>query len=343
MTRMVLELRALSAGYPVAGRTHRTVVGPVNLSLHEGELACLLGPNGAGKSTLMRTMAGMQRPVGGEVRLNGVSLAALSPAALARQLAVVLTERVTAGLLSVYDLVALGRHPFTDWTGRLGPDDHAVVIDAIRTVGAEPLAFRLVAELSDGERQKAMVARALAQEPSVMILDEITAFLDLPRRVEIMQILKRLAHEHGRTILLSTHDLDLALHTADTLWVLSDGAITTGLPEELVLNGAFEAAFASEGVSFDRRHGAFRVRPRGRGRARVTGDGVAARWTRSALERQGFEMADDDGADSVEIAVTVAEVAGRQVWRETRRGQLVGNHDTLAALVTSVRDGGRHA
>jgi iron complex transport system ATP-binding protein len=235
-------------------------------------------------------MAGMQRPLSGVVRLGDDKLHALPPPALARRLAVVLTERVSAGLMSAYELVALGRHPFTDWTGRLSAADHAVVERAIRAVGAEALAPRLVAELSDGERQKVMIARALAQEPEVLILDEITAFLDLPRRVEIMRILKQLAHEEGRTILLSTHDLDLALHTADTLWVVHGTTVVAGIPEELVLAGTFEAAFVSDGVSFDRERGAFRVVHHGRGSVIVAGEGTLATWTRRALERRGFEV-----------------------------------------------------
>jgi iron complex transport system ATP-binding protein len=285
----VISTDDLTVGYRTS-RTSRDVLTNLTLSLRRGELACVLGPNGAGKSTLMRTMAGMQRPLAGTVRLGAADLHGLPARTLARRLAVVLTERVSPGLLSGYELVALGRHPFTDWTGRLTDQDHRAVQRAICAVGAEPLAGRLVAELSDGERQKIMIARALAQEPEVMILDEITAFLDLPRRVEIMGILKQLAHDEGRTILLSTHDLDLALHTADTLWLVNGATVIEGIPEELVLMGAFESAFASEGVSFDRDRGAFRVAHHGRGTIGVDGDSVLATWTRRALERRGFEV-----------------------------------------------------
>lgn len=332
----VLTLHDLAAGYQVPRTAARTIVGPQSCRLHRGELVCLLGANGSGKSTLMRTMAGMQVPLAGEVRLHNQNLHQLPPRELARELSVVLTERVSAGALSVYDLVALGRHPFTRWTGRLEADDHRAVEDAIRTVGAEALSSRMVGELSDGERQKAMVARALAQQPSVMILDEITAFLDLPRRVEIMQILRRLAHDRGCTILLSTHDLDLALHSADTLWLLHGGRITTGIPEELVLNGAFEAAFASDGVWFDRRHGTFRLQRHGSGRARVSGDSVEARWTRSALERVGFEVVDDSTGPAVDLQVDLITEGGSTVWRGTRGTETV-LHPSLAALVTAVR------
>lgn len=312
-------------------RPPRVVVGPVSLSIHVGELTCLLGPNGAGKSTLMRTVAGMQAPIRGEVRLDDENLHRIPARTLARRLSVVLTERVTSGLLSVYELVALGRHPFTDWTGRLTAHDHEVVEHAIRAVGAEPLAHRLIAELSDGERQKAMVARALAQEPEVMILDEITAFLDLPRRVEIMRILKQLAHDDGRTILLSTHDLDLALHTADTLWIVQGTTIVSGMPEELVLEGAFETAFAADGVWFDRERGAFRLQRHGRGSVTVEGDTVAGTWTRRALERRGYDVV----AAGAPLHVRVDGTADAPRWTLLQDG-VASEHDSLRATLDAL-------
>jgi iron complex transport system ATP-binding protein len=307
-------------------------MGPLSLTLRPGELVCLLGPNGAGKSTLMRTIAGMQAPIGGEVRLGGVNLHRLAPRDLARRLSVVLTDRVTSGLLSVYELVALGRHPFTDWSGRLTAKDHAVVQQAIRAVGAEPLATRQIAELSDGERQKAMVARALAQEPEIMVLDEITAFLDLPRRVEIMKILKGLAHDEGRTILLSTHDLDLALHTADTLWVAQGTSIAAGIPEEIVLDGVFEATFTGDGVWFDRERGAFRLQGQGRGLVAVEGDGVIGTWTRRALERHGYDLVTDGDPP---LRVRVSGTADAPRWTVLRDGR-EHHYETLRSTLDTL-------
>jgi len=327
-----MNLAQVTVGYAVPKRPPRAVLKVLSLSIAHGELVCLLGPNGAGKSTLLRTMAGMQPPLGGVVTLNGASVQAMGPRDLARQLAVVLTERVTAGLLTVYDLVALGRYPFTDWTGKLTIRDHEVVQRAIRLVGAEPLAHRVVAELSDGERQKAMVARALAQEPSVMILDEVTAFLDLPRRVEIMGILKSLAHDHGCAILLSTHDLDLALHTADTLWVVNGTTIAAGMPEELVMAGTFEAAFASDGLWFDRTRGAFRFVHHGRGAIAVSGEGTAAVWTRRAVERRGFTVAEADATAVIHAQVEVSSHDGGARWAVERDGQRSSHESLRSAL-----------
>ncbi|PMP84292.1 MAG: ABC transporter ATP-binding protein, partial [Roseiflexus castenholzii] len=253
MSATVLATEDLSIGYAPRRAPWRVIADNLNLALHAGEVVCLLGPNGVGKSTLLRTLVGMQPPLSGRVLLDGADIAALSPREIARRLSIVLTERIEVGQLTAYALVALGRHPHTDWTGRLTPHDEDVVRRALEAVDAVNLAARLVHELSDGERQRVMVARALAQEPLVMALDEPTAFLDLPRRVEMMRLLRRLAHEMNRAILLSTHDLDLALRTADTLWLLAPGGVIhVGAPEDLVLNGAFEATFANEGMTFDR-------------------------------------------------------------------------------------------
>ncbi|MBN8731305.1 MAG: ABC transporter ATP-binding protein [Acidobacteria bacterium] len=306
----ILEARGLSAGY---GST--AVVSALNFTLRRGELVCLLGPNGAGKSTLIRTLCAMQKPLAGEVLLDGASIHHLNPRDLARKLSVVLTERVTIGILTAYELVSLGRYPHTDWTGRLAAHDHAIVRRSMEAVGADALAARNISELSDGERQKVMLARALAQDPSLMVLDEITAFLDLPRRVEIMRILRSLAHDYNRAILLSTHDLELALRTADRLWLLPKGGpLATGAPEDLVLSGAFEQAFASEGVDFDQVQGHFRLHNSFHAELHLDGDGPRALWTARALERQGFRVTRDN--PSLPLRVELAEGE----WRVYRHG-----------------------
>jgi iron complex transport system ATP-binding protein len=214
----------------------------------------------------MRTLAAMQAPLAGEIRLADAPLEGLSAREVARRVSVMLTDRVEAWNVSSYALVSLGRHPHTDWTGRLTAADHARIHWALEVVGAVALAPRPIGELSDGERQKVMLARALAQETPLVLLDEITAFLDLPRRVEIMGMLHRLARESRCALLLSTHDLDLALRTADSIWLLSgDGTMRVGAPEEIVLSGALEAAFAGNAVAFDPRSGLSRLGGRSRG------------------------------------------------------------------------------
>jgi iron complex transport system ATP-binding protein len=338
MTEAVLATRDLSAGYHLGRGRTRNVLAGVGVALHAGEFACLLGPNGTGKSTLLRTLSRVQRPLAGAVLIGGADIRRLSQSELARRLAVVLTERVNAGIMSAYDLVGLGRYPHTGWAGRLTPRDHAVVRWAIDATGSADLAARNVQELSDGERQRVMIARALAQEPSVMLLDEPTAFLDLPRRVEITGLLRRLARETGLAVLLSTHDLDLALRTADTIWLVTPASeLLTGSPEDLVLGGALEAAFRSDDLAFDATDGGFRSRGNRRGRARVRGDGLVALWTRRLLEREGFLLGVDDNS-TVDVEVACEEDASGRFWRIVD-GEETREYRTLGALATYLRAG----
>jgi iron complex transport system ATP-binding protein len=305
----ILAAQNLAIGYKNPIHEH------LNLELLAGELVCLIGPNGAGKSTLLRTIAGMQKALAGDVRLMGDEVHKMDSRSLAQKLSLVLTERAEVGLLTGYALVSLGRHPYTDWAGNLSPDDEKVIRWAVDAVGAEEIAPRYVGELSDGERQKLMIARALAQEPALMILDEPTAFLDLPRRVEMMQLLRRLAHETGRAILLSTHDLDLALRNADKIWLLPKGGkMALGAPEDLVLNGAFEAAFRSEGVVFDVQTGSFRAQAEAKREISVIGQGIRAIWTERALERAGFVI-----ADGAPLCVEVLENGWRLAEKEYKQ------------------------
>lgn len=308
----VLKTSALSIGYRRPRKPAMVIASDLNFSLNPGELVCLLGPNGAGKSTLMRTLARLQPTLSGQIWLDGRPLADLRPGQLARRLSIVLTERVDVGAMTGYGLVSLGRHPYTGWTGSLNEQDQRIVEWALHAVSAQDLANRLTIEMSDGERQKVLIARALAQQPSVMLLDEPTAFLDLPRRVEIMELLRQLAFENGQAILLSTHDLDLALRNADRLWLMaSDGGLFDGAPEDLILNGAFEQVFSAEGVSFDRERGSFHTRQEDCGSLLLHGDGVAAFWTRRALERIGFavESEDENGNPSFYPARTPSQAS----------------------------------
>jgi len=300
--KTALETQNLSVGYTTGRKTVNSLAADLNLHLFSGELVCLLGPNGAGKSTLLRTLAGMQPPLNGTVLIDGRELHTLSALELARYLSIVLTERPDAGLLNGYGLVALGRYPYTNWTGHLTAHDEAVIHWAVRATGARDFAEHPLSELSDGQRQKLMIARALAQQPTVMLLDEPTAFLDLPRRVEVMQLLKQLSHNEACAILLSTHDLDLALRTADRIWLLAnDGTMHIGTPEDLVLNGAIETAFRSEGITFDRTSGAFKFNQPTSGAVHLTGSGVNRLWTARALERAGFAI-DDSAALQIHVS-----------------------------------------
>ena len=333
MTEAILTARTLSIGYTSGRRPPRVVARDIDVSLDAGDFVCLLGPNGAGKSTLLRTLAGMQPPLNGRVEIAGRNIAKMSATEIAQALSVVLTDRVSVGAMTVRDLVGLGRHPHTDWIGRFAPDDEQAVTWAIRAARAGDLEHRNVAELSDGERQRVMIARALAQQPDLMILDEPTAFLDLPRRVEIMALLRDLAHTTRKAILLSTHDLDLALRCADRIYLLpSEGALQTGAPEDLVLNGAFESAFGSDDVRFDADSGAFRLTPeRGQATVSVSGQGRRAHWTKRALERAGFQVDDAESGCRIDV------VNGTDGSWRFERGETTRNFHSIYDLIEALK------
>lgn len=308
--RAIIELQNLHTGYR-SGKELKPITRGIHAQLFKGELVCLLGPNGAGKSTLMRTISGSQKPLEGKVLLDQKDVYSIPAKQLAKQLSVVLTERIQVGMLTAYEVVALGRFPYTNWEGKLREKDHQVIQEAIVMAGAEELADRPISELSDGERQKIMVARAFAQEPEVMILDEVTAFLDLPRRVEVMRVLRRMAKESGKSILLSTHDMDLALRGADKIWLLpKGGSLKMGAPEDLVLNGSFQSAFQAEGIHFDRQSGSFKIQHTSSFSVRMKDDGDIAHWTKRALERSGIAV-----SQSAEALITIESEKENTIWR----------------------------
>lgn len=230
---MLLNFKDLTIGY-----RDRVVASALTAGLTEGKVTCLLGANGIGKSTLLRTLAGYQSPLEGYMDR-------VSP----ETLGVVLTERTDAMGLSVREVVAMGRHPYTGYFGRMRNEDEQMVVKAMRLTHTEEFAHRVFASLSDGERQKVMIAKALAQETPIILMDEPSAFLDFPSKVELMLLLKDLAHKQGKTILLSTHDVGIALKTADVLWLMHEGGMTIGTPQELEISGCIDS-FLGESRSY---------------------------------------------------------------------------------------------
>lgn len=310
---VALEAIGLCVGYEVKGGDARPVSKDLSVKLGRGEFVCLLGPNGVGKSTLIRSLAGMQRPLSGCIRIADTELTQMSPKEKARAVSVVLTDSLPQGMFDAYSVVALGRHPHTGWSGSLGEQDRARIEWALKAVGAKSLASRQVSELSDGERQKIMIARALAQETNLILLDEPTAFLDLPRRVELMRTLRDLARRQGLSILLSTHDLDLALRSADQLWLMGeDGSFTTGMPEDLALSGCIAKTFASKEVDWDSEQGSFRMHGHFCASISLEGTGEVDIWTRRALTRIGYEVL-PAGAES-KFRIRILNEKTRHCW-----------------------------
>jgi iron complex transport system ATP-binding protein len=332
----LLHTRELHTGYHQAGRKI-PVSGPLpELTIGTGQLICLLGPNGSGKSTLLRTLAGLQPALAGRIEIEGQT--GLSSAELARKISLVLTDRVIGSQLDVYSLVSLGRYPWSDWLGGLSEADRTAITRAIESAGVGDLLERKVYTLSDGETQKVMLARALAQDTPLLMLDEPTAHLDLPSRIRLMRLLHQLARDLNKGILLSTHELDLALQVADEVWLLqAAGPLYKGTPEDLILDGVFEAVFAREDVIFDRAAGVFRIPPEGRYRIRLEGEGVVAFWTRRALQREGFVVA----AEAAAGLVRITEEAGRPVWVLEAAGDAAGGAEGGDAAGTTRHGAGR--
>ncbi|MFZ1686439.1 MAG: ABC transporter ATP-binding protein [Flavobacteriales bacterium] len=249
-----LHTEALAVGYG-----QRMLIKDLELSLAPGQLVSMIGRNGSGKSTLLRTLCGLLQPLHGRIQLGDQRIDALSAAARAQHVAMVFTGRTTLGQVNVRDAVAMGRHPWTSWTGRTTERDSQAIEEAMERTGTTAWADRALHTLSDGEHQKVMIARALAQDTPVLLLDEPTAFLDLTSRVHFMRLLKRIGTESGKSILLSTHDLQLALDLSDGLLVISrTGTCWQGSPKEAINQGLIAREFDDSEVHFDADRGAFR-------------------------------------------------------------------------------------
>ncbi len=252
MNNETIRLANLSIGY--RGKSDiRVVANDINAVIRQGELTCLLGANGVGKSTLLRTLSAFQPKLQGDIFIEGREIDSYTDKELSRVIGVVLTEKPDIRNMSVRELVALGRSPYTGFWGTLRDDDWQVVDEAIADVRIDSLKDRMIHTLSDGERQKVMIAKALAQQTPVIYLDEPTAFLDFPSKVEMMQLLRRLAREQQKTIFLSTHDFELALQVADTLWLMTRGeAVSIGSPRQLADDGALSRYVERPGITFNR-------------------------------------------------------------------------------------------
>jgi iron complex transport system ATP-binding protein len=339
----LLRTRDLMVGYSsrrgTGSKQVAVIAGPLAVEIHAGQLICLLGPNGSGKSTLLRTLAGLQPSLKGSTEIAGTVAGKLRPPQLARKISLVLTDPVRNSNLTAYSLVALGRYPYSGWLGILSNADKSIIDWAIEAAGVGSFSNRKLATLSDGESQKVMLARALAQDTPLMMLDEPTAHLDLPSRIQLMQLLHQLVRHTNKGILVSTHELDLALQVADEIWLMQTGkALQHGAPEDLVLNGIFETVFEKEGIRFDRATGTFRLH-RGDGRQiMVTGEGATAFWTKRALLRHGFTILDEGIAKNPAAhSINILEAGGRIIWVWVYHAQ-TRKFETIADLLHAIGD-----
>jgi len=256
---IILQTKYLSIGY--ASKKGDTIVASdINIELHKGELIGLVGANGIGKSTLLRTLTNVQKPLTGDVLINAKKVSDYEPVELAKQMSLVLTEQIVSKNLSVFELIALGRQPYTNWVGTLSDEDIATVSKAIDQTNLEALRNKKCYELSDGQLQKVMIARALAQDTDLIILDEPTTHLDMYHKAYILKLLQKLTKETGKTILFSSHEIDLAIQLCDGMIVMAKDGVVSDTPCNLITNGTFNSLFPQDLIEFDEKTGTFRVK-----------------------------------------------------------------------------------
>ena len=330
----LLTTHQLEIGYKKA-KSSISVLSDINICLKPGELVCFMGPNGIGKSTLLRTISGVQVPLRGEILVHNKPVQKLTLNERAKYISVVFTERAIHSNLSVYELICLGRYPHTNWSGTLGAEDKAIIEKTIALTRTAHLLDKKLHTLSDGQLQKAMIARALAQDGGIMILDEPTAHLDLNNRLQVMHLLLEMAHTTKKSILVATHELDLALQTADKLWLASkEKSIISGSPEDLVLNGAVERAFKDEGTKFDLMSGRFKMNRTAGSLVALSGPELAVKWTTHALERAGFKVeADHKSFEIPSIEIKIEDET--YVWELTKNA-IETRYASIEALVDEI-------
>lgn len=296
----ILYFNNLEIGF-ASSKSSNVLLPALNGVAREGELIAVIGRNGIGKSTLLRTIAGLQPLLGGELAVKGKKIAEYSRIKLSRNIGYISTEIIKVSNMRVFDLVSLGRFPHTSWLGRIKESDVTIINDAILKAGMADFSYRPLTELSDGERQRAMIAMVMAQDASIMVMDEPTAFLDVSSRFEVMHLMHELTIERNKTIVFSTHDLGTAISRADKIWLLKDTGIYEGAPEDLLLNGAFNTLFKGSGVKFNPADGSFNIHNEPIGTVSVQGAGVKKYWTEKALIRAGYKIDEDE----LKIRVTV--------------------------------------
>lgn len=318
----ILTIKNLAIGYGKGDNLFK-VMSKLNLDLKSGQLVCFMGPNGVGKSTLIRTIIGAQKSIEGEIVLKGKNISELSIANIATNISVVLTDKINAGNMTAYELIAMGRYPHLGWSVSMSETDAAIIEKSIKQTSIQELRNRKIYELSDGQLQKVMIARALCQDTPIMILDEPTAHLDLNNRVEVINLLSDLAKTTNKAILMATHELDLALQSADRIWLAGpQQPIIDGFPEDLVLNGKIDEVFGLKG--FDLRTGRLE-KQLGKGEVVLNGSGHEYLWTKNALERYGFAV-----VDQAEIVINIIN-DNNITWQIKNKGEHEVN--TLEALI----------
>jgi iron complex transport system ATP-binding protein len=301
MTPPIMTIRNADFGYG-SGPGIRLLLRAVNLDITRNELVGLIGRNGSGKSTMLRTLVNILGLLDGSILFSGKSIYSFSRKEFAKTIAFVSAGIPETENMSVRELVSLGRFPYTNWIGNLRDEDHEIIGRSLEMVGITSLSGRNLNEISDGERQKAMIARTLAQDTDLIILDEPTAFLDLPAKYELIQLLHGLT-AGGKTIIYSTHDLNISLKFSDRLWIIDDAKVCDGAPEDMILNRTFENIFSSDKIVFNPAAGEFELRRNPEKAVYLSGNDANCRnWTMHALIRHDYRIAHEEpGLPSVQV------------------------------------------
>ncbi len=299
--RSIIETDNLTIGYSTAGRV-KTIMQNLNLSANTGELIALIGRNGSGKSTLLRTLVSLQPPLDGSILLNGKPANKKDFSDIPRIVSFTSTEPLSVHNLKVREAVALGRFPYTNWIGTLSSEDECVVNQALKETDLVQLSDRNIDNISDGERQRVLIARSLAQDTDIMVMDEPTAFLDLPSRFSIVSLLRKLTREKGKCVIYSTHDLDTALGEADALWLMTDSGIEQGAPEDQILTGCLAKTFESPMLTFSQITGSFDFTRPTIGKIALEADGIFKILTERALRRCGYKL---DAVAKTRIVISI--------------------------------------
>ncbi|MBN2273057.1 MAG: ABC transporter ATP-binding protein [Bacteroidales bacterium] len=308
---ILLEWKDVSIGYRKNNVISSMLAENLSMKVRTGEIIGLIGRNGCGKSTLLRTMVRLQSSLKGKIMIGGKDINSISRTEYAKTVGFVSTESISIHHMTVAELVSLGRFPYTNWIGVFTALDREIVDNAINLAGISHIQDKYLYELSDGERQKTMIARVLAQDTKVMVLDEPTAFLDLPNRYEMLRLLNELAHQNGKTIIYSTHDLSIALYESDRLWLMAAGKITEGAPEDLIITKGFHKLFENSDIDFNMDTAGFQLKREFTGMMAVTGEASLNYWTSRALERIGIRTGREG---SVKESIVTDFQNGTPVW-----------------------------
>lgn len=299
----VLKIKNIDLGYRLTKKKQKILKSNINLSAAKGELVAIIGRNGSGKSTLLRTIINQIAPIYGKIFYftddKPIEIADFHSNEFARKISFVDTKYINIPNLTVFDLVSTGRYPYTNWLGKLSNDDKKLILGSLKNVGLDGFENKFVSEISDGERQRVMIARTLAQNTDIIILDEPTAFLDLPNKYELVKLMKTLTDKKQKTILFSTHDLTIATQYADKIWLFLDDEIKEGAPEDLILGDELSKIFRDSNLIFDKNIGDFKPMQASKHKVMLKGEGHYFFWTKKALQRAGFEI------DESETIITV--------------------------------------